>query len=154
VSDAFFRASAGACVIDAVGRVLALRRVGIADPAWQMPQGGIQNGEEPHEAVLREVGEELGLGPDNLELVAEHPGWLVYELPKEYRNQKVGWGQAQKWFLLRVKPGAEVRPDGQEVQAYEWLSSAELIQRVVAFRKFRKPIYEEVFESFLSRASG
>lgn len=146
MSDAFFRANAGACVIDGEGRVLALKRRGVADNAWQMPQGGIDAGETPRQAVLRELREETGLQPPDVELLAEHPDWLVYELPIEYRKPKVGWGQAQKWFLLRARPNAIVRPDGQEFDDHAWLAPAELLPRVIAFRR---PVYDRVLAYFL-----
>jgi putative (di)nucleoside polyphosphate hydrolase len=142
VGDAFFRANAGACVTDGSGRVLALRRRGVADAAWQMPQGGIDGGETPRVAVLRELEEETGLRASDVDIVAEFPEWLVYKLPVEYRRAKVGWGQAQKWFLLRAKAGAIVKPDGKEFDAFEWLTPAELMSRVVAFRR---PVYARLF---------
>lgn len=142
MSDAFFRANVGACVIDGRGRVLALRRRGVADAAWQMPQGGIDDGETPREAVLRELKEETGLHASDLTIAAEFPEWLVYELPAEYRRPKVGWGQAQKWFLLRVSEGAAVKPDGKEFDAFEWLAPQELMSRVVAF-------WRQVYEKLL-----
>jgi putative (di)nucleoside polyphosphate hydrolase len=144
MKDAFFRASAGAMVTDGTGRVLVLSRRGLAD-AWQMPQGGIGAGETPREAVLRELREETGLEAEEVVLVAEHPGWLVYELPVEWRNPKVGWGQAQRWFLLRARPGARVRPDGDEFDVFDWLLPDEVVERAVAFRR---KVYEQVVAAF------
>ena len=145
MGDAFFRASVGACVTDGKGRVLALRRRGVADEAWQMPQGGIDAGETPREAVLRELEEETGLRAADVAIVAEFPEWLVYELPLEYRRPKVGWGQAQKWFLLRANEGVTVKPDGKEFDAFEWVKPQELLSRVVMFRR---GVYGKVFESW------
>lgn len=142
MSTAFFRANVGACVFDAEGRVLALKRKGVVENAWQMPQGGIEPGEDPPAAVWRELHEETGLLPDKLEIVAEHPDWLVYELPLEYRNPKVGWGQAQKWFLLRASATVVVKPDGKEFEDYAWLKPADLMPLVV---EFRRPTYQRVF---------
>jgi putative (di)nucleoside polyphosphate hydrolase len=145
MSDAFFRANVGACVTDDLGRVLALKRKGVPESAWQMPQGGIEEGETPHDAVVRELQEETGLRARDFELVTERPGWLVYELPLEFRRPKVGWGQAQRWFLLRMRPGATIRADGEEFEAFEWLHPAELLSRAIAFRR---PVYEQVFSAF------
>lgn len=147
MSDAFFRANVGTCVIDREGRVLALKRRGVTDDAWQMPQGGIDADETPRQAALRELGEETGLRPRDVELLAEHPDWLVYELPLEYRRPKVGWGQAQKWFLLRVRANAVVRPDGNEFDDYAWMTPTELMPHVVAFRR---PVYDRVFAYLLA----
>jgi putative (di)nucleoside polyphosphate hydrolase len=150
MADAFFRANVGACLIDECDQVLALKRKGVAENSWQMPQGGIQEGESPRQAILRELGEEIGLGAADVEVLAERPDWLVYELPEEYRRPKVGWGQVQKWFLLRVMPDAIVNPDGKEFEAYEWLTPTDLMPRVVPFRK---PVYERVLADFLGRLS-
>jgi putative (di)nucleoside polyphosphate hydrolase len=145
VSDAFFRASVGACVVDAEGHVLALKRRGVSDNAWQMPQGGIEADETPRQAVLRELREETGLQPADVELLAEHPDWLVYELPPDFRKPKVGRGQAQKWFLLRARTEAIVRPDGEEFDDYAWMTPTELMPHVVAFRR---PVYDRVLAHF------
>jgi putative (di)nucleoside polyphosphate hydrolase len=145
VSDAFFRANVGACVSDGKGHVLALRRRGVADAAWQMPQGGIDADETPREAVLRELEEETGLRSSDVNIVDEFPEWLAYELPIEYRRPKVGRGQVQKWFLLRANEGANVRPDGKEFDAFEWILPQVLISKVVAFRQ---PIYQHLFRTW------
>jgi putative (di)nucleoside polyphosphate hydrolase len=147
MSTAFFRANAGACVTEGTGRVLAFRRCTEPEPkrAWQMPQGGIKSNETPHAAVLRELREETGLLPGNVEVLDEHPDWLVYELAVGYRSPKVGWGQAQKWFLLRARPDAPVRPDGKEFDAFEWLAPEELLNRAV---DFRLPVYRKVLAGF------
>ena len=149
MKGAYFRANAGACVIDGRGRVLALRRRGPAESAWQMPQGGIKRGEAPDEAALRELREEAGLRRGSVTLLAEHPEWLVYELPTEYRNRKVGWGQAQKWFLFRARADARVVPDGVEFDAFAWLPVAELMKRVVPFRR---AVYRRVLRFARARA--
>lgn len=125
--------------------MLALRRRGVADEAWQMPQGGIDAGETARAAVLRELEEETGLRANDVTIVAEFPEWLVYELPLEYRRPKVGWGQAQKWFLLGAKEGVEVKPDGKEFDAFEWVKPQELMLRVVAFRR---PIYQRLLAAW------
>lgn len=151
MADAFFRANVGACVIDGAGRVLALRRRGVTGQAWQMPQGGIDEDESPREAVLRELREETGLKPADVELVAEHGQWLAYELPPQFRRRKTGWGQAQKWFLLRARAGARVKPDGEEFDAFEWLPPAQLLSRVIAFRR---PVYERVFAELLGAGAA
>jgi putative (di)nucleoside polyphosphate hydrolase len=142
-----FRANAGAMVVDGQGRVLACDRADTADEAWQMPQGGIHRGEEPAEAVWRELAEETGLGAEHLELLAELPRWIAYELPQPWRSRKTGRGQVQKWFLFRVRGDAPVvEPDGTEFRACRWMGPEELLRSVV---EFRRPVYREVFEAFL-----
>ncbi len=143
--DGYFRASAGAVVINAARQVLALQRKDTPGHAWQMPQGGIGFTESPDDAVWRELREETGLARADLELLASSREWLVYELPGPFRSAKVGWGQAQRWFLLRAAPGAEIRPDGKEFVAFDWFQPAELVDRVV---EFRRAVYRRVFAEF------
>ena len=144
-NDGYFRASAGAIVIDGQKRVLALRRKGTAEEAWQMPQGGIGKDEAPEHAAWRELQEETGLTSADLELLGASREWLVYELPAAFRSPKVGWGQAQRWFLFHARQGAKVRPDSKEFDAFEWVTYAELLSRVV---EFRRPVYVRVFSEF------
>jgi putative (di)nucleoside polyphosphate hydrolase len=144
-NDGYFRASAGAIVIDGQKRLLALRRKGTAEEAWQMPQGGIGKDETPEHAVWRELQEETGLTAADLELLEASREWMVYELPAALRSPKVGWGQAQRWFLFRARPGAKVRPDGKEFDAFAWITQTELLSRVV---EFRRPVYVRVFSEF------
>ena len=148
MADAFFRAGAGACVLDDAGHVLALRRRGLAEQAWQMPQGGIDENEAPQAAAMRELEEETGLRAVDVELLDEYPEWLAYELPREFRRPKVGLGQVQKWFLYRARAGAIVRPDQREFDAFEWMAPAQLLARAIAFRR---PVYERLFARFLQR---
>lgn len=150
MADAFFRANVGACVLNDQGRVLALRRIGVRESAWQMPQGGIERTETPAAAVLRELAEETGLPPEAVQVLAEHPGWLVYEVPVAWRNDKVGWGQAQKWFVLRARGDAVVRPDGVEFDAHDWFTPEQLLAHCAAFRR---PTYERVL-AFVAELSG
>ncbi len=106
-----FRANVGIVVVNDRGEALALERWPKGSGRWQMPQGGIDEGEEPGEAWRRELHEETGLGEADFEFLGEHPDWLVYELPPDKRSPRVGRGQAQKWYFVRIRPGAEIRFD-------------------------------------------
>lgn len=139
--SAFFRANVGCVVTDGAGRLLVLRRCGRGAGSWQFPQGGIEDGEEPRTALLRELAEETGLGADAVELVREHPVWIAYELPPELRSAKVGLGQVQRWFVVRVFADHAPRPDGVEFDAVEWVAPEEALARAV---EFRRPVYAEV----------
>lgn len=144
--DAFFRAGVGAVVLDDARRILSLRRKGAKDGAWQLPQGGIAQGEAPLDALYRELGEEIGLGRADFEVLASSKDWLVYEVPAQYRNDKIGWGQAQRWFLCRLLvPPARVRPDQVEFEAADWVSADRLLRDAVAFRV---PLYRRLIEEF------
>ncbi|MCH1551254.1 MAG: RNA pyrophosphohydrolase, partial [Pseudomonadales bacterium] len=101
-----FRPNVGIILADSAGtgRVLWARRVGGQD-AWQFPQGGINEGETPEEALYRELHEEVGLRAKDVKIVARTKGWLRYRLPRRMRrfNSTPGFvGQKQKWFLLEM----------------------------------------------------
>ena len=95
----FFRASVGAVIINSQGKVLALERSDTTG-AWQFPQGGLEDQEEPLAAALREVQEETGIIPQSLHLLHQHPHLLSYELPPKWRSLRLGRGQTQRWFFF------------------------------------------------------
>jgi putative (di)nucleoside polyphosphate hydrolase len=149
MSDAFFRAGVGAVVLDDDGRILVLKRQGAADQAWQLPQGGIGAAETPLDAVHRELLEETGLTRDDVKVVDRTDEWWIYELPQDYRNTKVGWGQAQQWFLCRLRTSrGNVRPDGVEVTSAEWVGADDLLRRATGFRQ---PTYRRLVQRFRLR---
>jgi putative (di)nucleoside polyphosphate hydrolase len=141
----YFRANVGA-VICARGCVLALERSDVPD-AWQMPQGGLKPGEEPAQAVLREVEEETGLPRTSLEPIRSFPELLAYELPPKLRSKKTGRGQVQYWFFFRLNKGvAEPRlPPGGEFRDWKWMKFTDLVKRAV---DFRRPVYARLAEYF------
>jgi len=151
--DNVFRANVGAVIANDSGRVLAFERADIKG-AFQLPQGGLEEGEDPLDAVYREIEEETGIDRSKLKYAAEHPEWLVYELSEDKRTKKHGRGQVQKWFLF-VFTGTEndidvSRDNSQEFCSWKWTSLDELIEAVPPFRK---PIYirlREGFKNFLS----
>jgi putative (di)nucleoside polyphosphate hydrolase len=148
MSDAFFRAGVGAVMVDDVRRILVLRRRTATDGAWQLPQGGIGFAEAPLDALHRELAEETGLLRGQVEVVASTNDWWPYELPVEYRNAKVGWGQVQRWYLCRLlAPRAAVRPDQIEFAEADWVTPDQLVARAVAFRV---PIYRRLVAEFAS----
>ena len=157
-ADNVFRANVGAVIINSRGQVLALERTGMKN-AWQMPQGGLDAGEDPWQGVLREVREETGIRPERLERLAEHPDWLAYELPPEKRTPKLGRGQVQKWFLLRLMPGSGEEIDlaqatEAEFSAWRWMEFDELLDIVIGFRR---PLYlrlQEEFRPYLGKAGA
>ncbi len=138
MSSQYFRASVGLIVSDHAGRVLAVERY--RQPGqWQLPQGGMRVGEEPYDAALRELYEELGLKPKHVAYLGEHSEWLAYELPEDYRSKKTGRGQVQRWLVFRLV-GAESKirldhgQDHRELRAWSWRDLSELAGEVAAFR--------------------
>lgn len=143
-----FRAGVGAIITGADGKVLALERVDTPG-AWQLPQGGLDVGEEPLEAVIREVREETGIRETALRLLSPEPRLLAYQLPENFRSKKTGRGQTQLWFIFAYQGADEAITlgDGKEFRAWQWLAMDELLAIVAPFRK---DLYRELAE-FLAK---
>ena len=150
-----YRLNVGAVLFGPDGRVLVCRRADLpnvegAPGGWQLPQGGMDEWEDPRVAVLRELAEEIGT--DRAEILAEHPDWLTYDLPPELVGKALGGryrGQRQKWFALRfLGTDADIRLDADphpEFDAWRWAELAELPALAVSFKR---AIYEELARSF------
>jgi putative (di)nucleoside polyphosphate hydrolase len=153
VTSQTFRANVGIAVARDDGLVLALERIDQPD-RWQMPQGGLNVGEEPAEAALRELREETGLRPEHVELVAEHPDWLAYELPPGRRRDERARGQVQKWFLYHfvgTDGDIDLRPakgERQEFRAFRWVDLGELAEDMW---EVKRPIYRALVSEWRER---
>jgi len=128
-------------VANDLGQVLWARRVGGRD-AWQFPQGGINRGESPEEALYRELHEEVGLPPEAVELLGCTRGWLRYRLPQAFVRKgqnPVCIGQKQKWYLLRlVADDTQVRLDKNdkpEFDHWQWVSYWYPLNQVIDFKR-------------------
>ncbi len=150
-----YRPNVGAALFDARGLVLVARRADlpydVADTAgWQLPQGGIDAAETPEQAVLREVGEEIGT--DRVAILAEHHDWLSYDFPPHLRvggpKQRFR-GQRQRWFALRfLGRDADIRLDAHgapEFDAFRWVPLAHIPALAVAWKR---PVYEALAIAF------
>lgn len=140
----YFRAGVGAVIADRSGRVLALERSDYRG-AWQLPQGGLEKGEAPVDAVYREIEEETGLKRRGLKLVTQYPELLVYELPRKAQSKKTGLGQVQYWFFFETKkrqPRAEPRG---EFRAARWVPFDKVVSGVA---RFRRPLYRKLRTHF------
>lgn len=119
--------------------------------AWQMPQGGIDPGEDAQAAAIRELGEETGVTPDKVTLVAEAADELFYDLPPELVGKV--WkgkyrGQRQRWFLFRFEgEDSDIRIDTAhpEFRAWRWAEPADLPTLIVPFKR---ALYEDVLAAF------
>lgn len=136
-----FRPNVGIIVCNQDGDVLWGRRIGGRD-SWQFPQGGMHGGESAEVAMYRELGEEIGLQPGDVDILACTKGWLRYRLPARYirKNERpVCIGQKQKWFLLRLlADDAAVRVDANddpEFDDWRWVSWWYPITAVVDFKR-------------------
>ena len=128
-----YRPCAGVVLINAEGLIFAGQRID-TQGAWQMPQGGIDEGEDPRQAALRELVEETGVSPDKVQVLAETPGWVYYDLPPELLGKvwkgRYG-GQRQKWVLMRfLGQDADIRidTDHPEFQEWRWMPAAALLE--------------------------
>ncbi len=152
-----YRLNVGALLFNPSGLVLVARRADMpnaegAAGGWQLPQGGIDDDEDPRAAVLRELEEEIGTA--KAEIIAEHPDWLTYDFPPElaaqgFRIAKKYRGQKQRWFALRFTGvDSDIRLDADphpEFDAWRWAELAELPALAVAFKR---PIYDILAASF------
>jgi putative (di)nucleoside polyphosphate hydrolase len=144
-----YRPCAGIMLVNDDGQVFVARRIDTPGTAWQMPQGGIDKGEDPAEAALRELREEIGT--DKAEVIAETADWLRYDLP-DHLVGKV-WkgkyrGQSQKWFLLRFTgddADIDIATAHPEFDAWRWMPLAEVPKHIVPFKR---DIYHRVVAEF------
>src|SRR3546814_534157 len=102
--DLPYRPGVGVMLLNGQGLVFVGQRIDNTAEAWQMPQGGIDEGEDPRDTALRELEEETGIHRDLVAIIAETPGWLTYDLPDDLIGKL--WkgryrGQRQKWYLAR-----------------------------------------------------
>ena len=132
-------------IVNANRHVLVIERADIAG-AWQMPQGGLEEAEEPLDAAYREIAEETGITRKDLELLKACSEPLVYELPPEARRTKTGRGQVLYWFLFNFLGSPQlIGPSTRESRGTQWMPITRVIDGVTSFRK---PMYTRLAQEF------
>jgi putative (di)nucleoside polyphosphate hydrolase len=151
MTDLPYRPCAGVILMNRDGRVFVGQRIDSTLEAWQLPQGGIDPGEEADAAGLRELFEETGVTADKVELIARAPRELTYDLPEDMIGKvwKGRWrGQRQIWFLYRfLGEDGDIRIDTEhpEFRAWRWTEPQTLPAMIVPFKK---ALYEELLVVF------
>ncbi len=146
-----YRPCAGVMLLNREGRVFVGQRLDSTLEAWQMPQGGIDPGEAPIDAAVRELREETGIAADKVRLVAELPDELLYDLPDDMigRIWKGKWrGQRQRWFLFAfdgTDADIDIVTPEPEFRAWRWSDPADLPSMIVPFKR---SLYEAVLAGF------
>jgi putative (di)nucleoside polyphosphate hydrolase len=146
-----YRKCVGVMLINKDGHVFVGQRIDNDTAAWQMPQGGVDKGEAPRDAALRELWEETGVNPHLVTIEAESHDWLPYDLPHDIvpRIWKGRYrGQEQKWFLMRFNGNDDqvnIATEHAEFSEWRWLPASELVANIVPFKR---AVYTRVLEAF------
>ena len=149
--DHLYRRGVGVMLLNREGKVFVGARIDNPDDAWQMPQGGIDEGEDPWATALREVEEETGIAPHLVERVACCPERLKYELPQEIRGKLWGgrWiGQDQDWYLARFlgeDSDIDIATPDPEFREWRWVEPERLPDLIVPFKR---DIYRRLLDEF------
>lgn len=149
-----YRPCAGIMLKNAQGLIFVGQRLdgsGVSSEAWQMPQGGVDDGEDPETAALRELGEETGIAPHHVDIIARSAGEHLYDLPTELLGRI--WkgqyrGQRQIWFLMNFLGRDEdvnIATAHQEFRDWRWAHVDELVDLIVPFKR---ELYSNVVKEF------
>ena len=126
--------------------IFIANRVDMKDQVWQFPQGGIDEGETPEEALFRELKEEIGT--DEVEIIAQYPDWLSYDFPNRVSRKMYPYdGQKQRYFLVKLKPDAVINLETEDPEfvEYKYVSYDKILKNI---SYMKKPIYKKVLDYF------
>lgn len=156
MSDLPYRPAAGVMLLNAEGKVFVAQRIDTTLEAWQMPQGGLDPGEDAEAGALRELEEETGIPPHLVEIITRSRGELLYDLPADLAGSL--WrgryrGQRQIWFLLRFigqDADVDLQTAHPEFRAWKWAEPGELPDLIVPFKA---ELYRNVLREFADHLS-
>lgn len=146
-----YRLGVGMVLLNPNNQVFVAQRIDNPGPAWQMPQGGIDEGEDPLAAVYRELEEETSIAPSAVELVASSQDWLSYDFPEDLAAKLWGGafkGQKQMWYLGRFsgrEQDINLETDHPEFSAWKWVPFGDVPGLIVPFKR---PLYELIVAEF------
>ena len=148
-----YRENVGIMLINDQNMVFVGQRLDNYQDAWQMPQGGIDSGENAEDAAFRELEEETGIVKDLAQIEAVSKDWITYDLPTELISKL--WkgryrGQKQKWFLMRFRGSnkqVNIETSHPEFADWKWVVVSELEENIV---EFKKAVYRQVIKEFKS----
>lgn len=144
-----YRPGVGVMLLNADDQVFVGQRLDSTLEAWQMPQGGIDEGEDPVTAAFREMEEEIGTA--KADIIAESRGWLCYDLPDDLIGKLWGGrycGQRQKWYAMRFlghDSDINLQTEHPEFRSWRWVEASHLPQLIVPFKR---KLYEDVLAEF------
>jgi putative (di)nucleoside polyphosphate hydrolase len=148
--DMPYRPCVGIVLINSDGLIFTAERLDTPG-AWQMPQGGIDDGEDARDAALRELEEETSVSSDNIEIIAVNDGWLKYDLPDHLLGKALGGkfrGQKQKWYLAKLhgdESAIDLETEHPEFSKWKWSTVDELVSEIVPFKK---ELYQAIITEF------
>ena len=145
-----YRRGVGIMLLSSQNLVFAARRIDTEQEAWQMPQGGIGNGEAPQVAAMRELNEEIGT--NDVDVIGESKEWLSYDFPQNLAQTLWGGqyhGQSQIWYAMRFRgQDREIDLDASEhaeFSDWRWMTPVDVLNAIV---NFKRPVYDAVFKEF------
>ncbi len=155
-----YRRGVGVMLLNADNLVWVGRRIDNRDEAWQMPQGGLDKGEEPWACALRELEEETGIAPRLVEKIADHPQRLKYDIPDAIAAKL--WkgkykGQVQDWYLARFlgdDSDIDVDTRDPEFSHWQWVEPALLPELIVPFKRDMYRAILDGFKAYLFPGEG
>lgn len=149
--DHMYRSGVGIMLINPKKEIFVGKRIDNHSDAWQMPQGGIDAGEEEDLAVFRELKEETGINQDNVNILGKSEGYFYYNLP--YKLQKKFWGgkylgQRQRWYIAEFigdDSQINVATEDPEFSHWKWIDNQKIISAIVSFKR---DLYKQVISEF------
>jgi putative (di)nucleoside polyphosphate hydrolase len=152
-----YRPCAGIMLVNQQGKVFVGSRVDMPSDAWQMPQGGIDDGETPEQAAFRELYEETGVPADKARIVAQGADWIPYDLPADMIPRLWGGryrGQTQMWFLIEflgTDDDIDLDVHHREFGAWQWAEPEQLPDLIV---RFKSDLYRRILDEFRPHLAG